>query len=138
MDDNPIYWDAAASGPYRGPVAPPLFPTHMFRRDVGTPDPLRERAGDPDFDGSGATLQGLPEIEPLRAWATLNGGAELEFYRYARHGERVSVRSSYESITEKETSRGPIILVVVLNEYLDADGEILVRQRRTYIRRPPA
>lgn len=137
MDEDPIYSPlGAAHACYGGPAAPPFFPTHMVRRPLGAPDPVQEQARDPDFDGIGATAaQGLPEIEPLKGLSLLNGGSEVEFYRYARHRETVTVQSRYVDITEKQTSKGPIILVVIESDYCGADGSLIVRARRTQIRR---
>lgn len=135
MDDDPAWWDPAAA-PDGVALAPPLFPTHMFRRPPGTPDPLRERADSPDFDGSGATTLALPEIAPLRGWSVLNGGADIELLRLVRHGERVRMRARYASITEKPTSKGPIVLVVVTNDYVGEEGDVIARLSRTYIRKP--
>lgn len=138
MDDDPAYWqDGEASARYGGPVAPPLFPTNMYRRPFGTPDPFDEHANNPDFDGAGnSAMQGLPEIVPFRGFNVLNGGSEIEFYRYARWGERVMVRSTYEDIVEKETSKGPIILITIVSDFMTGEGELLLRVRRTSIRRP--
>ena len=38
-------------------------------------------------------------------------------------------------IVEKETSKGPIVLVVTESEYRTGAGELLIRTRRTQIRR---
>jgi len=137
MDEDPIF-DApcANNARFGGPVAPPLFPTHMFRRAFGAPDPMQLRARDPDFDGIGATAaQGLPELEPIRHLALLNGGSEIEFFRYARHGETVKLRSRYADIVEKETSKGPMLFVTIETEYRNGDDELLMTTRRTLIRR---
>lgn len=139
MDEDPAYGRGAETR-YGSPVAPPLYPMMMFRRAFGAPDPLMAHAADPDFDGLGqasSVTRGLPEIEPLAGYAILNGGSEVEFYRYARHGEEVRMRSRYASITEKETSKGPIVLVVTEAEFATPDGEVLMKARRTLIRRKP-
>jgi N-terminal half of MaoC dehydratase len=137
LDPDPIYWqDGAATARYGGPVAPALFPTHMFRRAFGTPDPVQASAHDPDYDGSTKLRAGLPEIEPLRHLAVLNGGSEVEFYRYARHGDTVKLRAHYADIFEKQTSKGPMIFVISESDYLDGNGELLMRVRHTRIRRP--
>lgn len=122
---------------YGGPVAPPLFPTHMFRRPFGAPDPIQNNARNVDFDGIVAVTssKSLPEIEPLKGYALLNGGSQIEFIRYARHGETISVQSRYADITEKETSKGPIVLVITESEFRNEHGELLIRTRRTTIRR---
>lgn len=138
MDDDPIFSAAApATNRYGGPVAPPLFPQAMFRRAYGEPDPIQENAENPDFDGStGLRTQALPEIKEFRGYGVLNGGSEIEFYRYARHGERVKVSSHYAGITEKKTSKGPIVLIHIVSEYKTESDELLLRIRRTTIRRP--
>lgn len=134
LDDDPIYHDADARGRYGAPVAPPLFPMTMFRDDFGSPDVLSERAADPDFDGIvGATVQGLPPL-PVKGLALLNGGTEVEFFAYARHGSRVTAKSRYEKIYEKAGKSGPMLFVVIATDYR-ADGRLLLRVRKTQIRR---
>ena len=136
MDDDPIYAHAATPDIYGGAVAPLFFPTHMFRRGFGAADPLDQSVGNPDYDGSSvSSTQGLPEIEPLKKLSILNGGADVEFYRYARHGEVVKLRSRYADITEKQTSKGAMVIVIIESDYLNGDDELLCRIRRTYIRR---
>lgn len=137
MDEDPIFWSPCDRNErYGGPVAPPLYPTHLFRRPFGAPDPIQQYGSDPDFDGIGPPgAQGLPEIEPLRGFSLLNGGSEIEFFRYARHGEQVKLKSKYADIYEKETSKGAMIFVVIESEYRNGDGDLLIRTRRTQIRR---
>jgi acyl dehydratase len=137
MDEDPIFFEPCANNArFGGPVAPPLFPTHMFRRAFGAPDPMQLRARDPDFDGIGPTsAQGLPELLPIKHLALLNGGSEIEFFRYARHGETVKLRSRYADIVEKETSKGPMLFVTIESEYRNGDDELLMTARRTLIRR---
>ena len=129
------YASDAAPARYGGPVAPPIYPAFMFRRPLGTPDALTERAGDPDFDGLvSAASDGLPEL-PLHGRALLNGGSEIEFLRYARHGERVVQRSRYADIYEREAKAGPMLFVIVETEYATEAGDVLLRVRKTIIRR---
>lgn len=138
MDGDPIFRDACeANAAYGGPVAPLLFPMHMFYwRDFSLPDLVQEHAEDPDFDGTAGATGGLPDIEPLKHLAVLAGGSEMEFYRYARHGETVKLRARYADIVEKQTSKGPMVLVTSESDYLTGDDELLFRSRRTTIRRP--
>ncbi|HVZ43597.1 MAG TPA: MaoC family dehydratase N-terminal domain-containing protein [Ramlibacter sp.] len=141
MDDDPAYAaDAGADvhSRYGGPIAPPLFPNHMLRRPYGTPDRLHERAGaDPDFDGVVPATESLPPLAAFAHLPVLNGGSEFEFYRYARHGESVAVRQRYASIEEKQTSKGSLIVVVIEAEIRTAADELLLRSRRTLLRRVP-
>lgn len=137
MDGDAAYQDgeAARSSRYGGPIAPPLFPMTMFRLPFGSPDPLLERADDPDFDGIvGSTSQGLPPL-PVKNLSLLNAGTEVDLFRYARHGEVVKSRSRYEEIYEKEGRSGPMLFVVIGTEYANEAGEILMRVKKTQIRR---
>jgi hypothetical protein len=136
MDEAPAYLAETndANRRYGGPVAPPLFANHMMRRPLGTPDPVQANAHDPDFDGI-VPVASLPGIAPLAHLASLNGGSEFEFFRYPRHAERVSLKLSYEGITEKQSSKGPMVLVVRLYEFRSGEGDLLMRSRMTTIRR---
>lgn len=135
MDDDPAYGpEAGPDNRYGGPVAPPLFPNHMLRRAFGTPDLIQENARDPDFDGV-VPGPGLPAIRPLAHLPVLNGGSEFEFLRYARFGETVTLRLRYADIQEKPSSKGPMILVVIESEIRTGSGELLLRARRTLLRR---
>lgn len=138
MDEDPTFREpCAANARYGGPVAPALFPTHLFYwRQFGAPDPVQEHARNPDFDGTVGLTGGLPDIEPLKHLSVLAGGSEIEFYRYARHGETVKLRARYADIVEKQTSKGPMIFVVSESDYLTGNDELLLRVRRTQIRRP--
>lgn len=136
MDESPDYAAAGGNPRHGGGVAPPIYPAFMFRRPLGTPDPLSERGEDPDFDGLvPSSGDGLPEIVPLRGRALLNGGSELEFFRYARHGERVIQKARYADITERQSSKGPMVLVTIEIAYRTEAGEALMNVRKTMIRR---
>jgi hypothetical protein len=139
MDEDPAYGAPCADNErFGGPIAPPLFPLHMFRRPLGTPDPVQANATDPDWDGSiQSNGQTLPPIEPLRDWTLLNGGSEVELFRYARHGERIRMRSRYADIRTQQTRKGPSVLVIIEIDYETGTGEPLMRVRRTLIRRRP-
>jgi hypothetical protein len=65
----------------------------------------------------------------------LNGGSEVEFFRYARHGETVVQRSTYADIYKRQSKSGPMLLVIVETEYRTGDGELLLRVRKIHIRR---
>jgi hypothetical protein len=133
-DGDTDYAPDATPARYGGPVAPPIYPAFMFRRPLGTPDVLTERAEDPDFDGLvSSASDGLPEL-PLPGRALLNGGSEIEFLRYARHGEQVTQRSRYADIYERQSKNGPMLFVVIETEY-SAGGDVLLRVRKTIIRR---
>jgi len=143
MDLDPAFMgEGEAAARYGGPVAPPLFALTQHRPPFDAPDFLSERAGDPDFDGTRAETvpaaagarTSLPPL-PLGPLALLNGGSEIELYRYLRHGETLATRSRYADIYERQTSKGLMLFVIVDIDYLDADGQPVARVRRTTIRR---
>ena len=135
MADDPDYGpEADPDNLYGGPIAPPLFPNHMLRRAFGTPDVVQENAGNPGFDGV-VPGPGLPAIASLLHLPVLNGGSEFEFFRYARFGERVSLRQRYADIHEKASGTGSMIVVVIESEIRTLAGELLLRARRTLLRR---
>ena len=147
MDPDPVFMDEAATADsrYGGPVAPPLFPLTQARIPFGARDFISERAEDPDFDGTrveaaageigpnGKPLA-LPPL-PLGPLALLNGGSEIELYRYLRHGETLSSKSRYADIYERQTSKGLMVFVITDIDYLDKDGNLVARVKRTTIRR---
>ncbi|WP_063923089.1 FAS1-like dehydratase domain-containing protein [Cupriavidus basilensis] len=134
MDADPAYMDDRHPR-HGGAVAPPLYPAFLFRLPYGAGDPLSERAQDPDFDGLVTAVgSGLPEL-PLHGMALLNGGAEIELLRYARHGERIYQQSRYADIYERESRSGPMIMVVIETTYETESGEPLMRVKKTLIRR---
>jgi len=108
----------------------------MFRRAADTPDPFEERASDPHFDGIvGSTAQGLPPLPLPPGTGLLNAGTEIELFRYARIGDTVTAISRYADIVEKTTSKGEMLLVVIETEYRSDGGDLLLRVRKTQIRR---
>lgn len=132
MDDDPIYSPASTATRYGGAVAPLLFPAFMARREWGSADPFAGR--DADFDGfSGFGGERLPEL-PLNL-ALLNGGLEVEFFRCARHGEAVTQKSRYVDIHERVSRGQPILFVITETEYRAKGADLLMRVKRTMIRR---
>lgn len=139
MDEDPVFADdaAAKAAGLAGKVAPPLFPVQSFRRAFGSADTLVDRATDPDFDGSiGSSMRGLPEL-PTAGLVRLNGGSEIELLRYARHGEQICIQARYASITEKESSKGPMIIVVIETNYFTTPDDVIMRVRSTSLLREP-
>lgn len=137
MDDDPAYAPGAgADGRFGGPIAPLLFPNHMLRRAFGTPDVLQQRAQDPDFDGV-VPAAGLPPLPGLSNLPTLNGGSAFEFYRFARHGEAVTLRQRYADVHEKATGKAVWVVVDIEGELRTVAGELLLRSHRTLLRRVP-
>ena len=137
MDPHPRYWNEkwAAESRYRKPVAPPAFAVHAFRRPPdATADPL-DLMDDPDFDGVSRTLRpGLPKV-PVPLSGILNGGYEYEFYSYPEIGERIVSRSRYKDIYQREGKSGPMVFVLVEDEFATRDGRPLLTATNTNIMR---
>lgn len=137
MDPSPRYWDAAyaAATRYGAPVAPLGFPVHAFRRrPEDTADPFDNRT-DPEFDGSGRNMRpGLPKV-PVPLAGILNGGYEYEFYSHAKVGEGIRCRSAYRDIYQRQGKSGPMVMVVIEDEYQAACGRPLIKSINTQIMR---
>jgi len=136
MDPDPMFNDPGSAGAqrYGGTVAPPLFPVHMFQRGPDDPDPLERAWEDPDYDGSKSptALFSLPAL-PIPLKRLLNAGVEVEFFRYARRGERVSVINRYADIFEKKGRKGPMVFAVVERRFANEDKEPLLIYRQTLV-----
>jgi len=137
MDDDALYWDDeyAATTPYGGVVAPPLFPLHAFRRAPGTPDPLDQALEDPEYDGAGQGLAarlGLPVL-PIKLKRMLNGGNDVEVLALARPGDRIVARSRYRDVYQKEGKTGPLVFVIVETTYSTEAGQDLLLSRQTQV-----
>jgi len=137
VDHKPLYWDEekARQSRYGGTIAPPAFAVHAFRRPPEeTADPL-DVGLDPDFDGISRALRpGLPKI-PVALPGVLNGGYEYELFSYARVGERIKCRSSYRDVYQREGKAGPIVFIVIEDEYATTDGRPLLKSLNTMIMR---
>jgi hypothetical protein len=135
MDDDPQYSGDGSCSAYGRPVAPPAFVIHMFRRHpADLLDPLA-RSGDPDFDGQSRRMRpNLPPL-PIPLPRIVNGGYEHEFYSYAFIGERVTCRTRYSNIYQRTGKQGPLVCVVIVDEFATTSGRALLRSTNTHILR---
>jgi hypothetical protein len=78
---------------------------------------------------------GLPPLPGLAHLPVLNGGSEFEFFRNARHGKWATFRQRYTDIREKPSSKGTLVVVVIEGEVRTQAGDLLLRSRRTLLRR---
>lgn len=128
MEVDPVHWDPrlADASRYGHVVAPPLFAAHARRRESGSPDPFDRFAEEPDADGAFTQggWGGLPPIElPLKRM--VNGGTEAEFYQLVQLGDRITARTKYLDISERQGKQGPFVVVKVLTTYTNQRGELL-------------
>lgn len=136
MDTDPIYMCPEAAERFGGPVAPALYALNAFRLPFGAVDPLERRARDPDFDGTTGTVShGLPPL-PLPGMTLLNGGLDVELFRYLRHGERVAARSRYLDIYEKQGREGSFLVVKIETAYFSPPDDPVLTVTKTLLRKP--
>jgi hypothetical protein len=135
MDPAPRYWDTnwSSASRYGGPVAPPAFPMHAFRREPAEPDPL-ELGEQPGFDGVSRAFRELPPLK-ISLPRVLNGGYRYEFFRYARLGEQIMRTSRYLDITQREGRTGPMVLVRIQDRYTTSTQQPLLTVVQTSILR---
>ncbi len=137
IDPKPVYWDEdhAKATRYGGTIAPPAFAVHAFRRGPEeTADPL-DAGLDPEFDGTSRALRpGLPSV-PVALPGVLNGGYEYELFSYPRVGDRIKCRSIYRDIYQRDGKTGPMVFIVIEDEYATTDGRPLLKSLNTMIMR---
>lgn len=138
MDPDPLFWDedVAAASRYGAVVAPPLYPTHVFVRRAGTPDPLDALAENPDWDGapSDGYARGLPPLD-LPQKRLVNGGTAARFHQLPKVGDVITSTSRYADITQREGRSGPMVLVKIATDYINQDGDLLAVVTKTVILR---
>lgn len=121
-DDNPLYTDdgyARANG-HPSVIAPP---TMVCETNQFVPGPRDERG----------YLNQIFEL-PVEGARQIRGGNEYEFMRPVYPTDRVTIRWRLESITERTTSAGvPMLVVVSEATYTNQDGETLAKNRETVI-----
>jgi len=136
MDPDPVYWDDAyaAETPYGGVVAPPFFPFYGFRYPAYEADVLAPALTDPHYHGGSFLPRfGLPDVPgPERR---LNGGNEIEFFAYAKPGDRLRARSRLDDIFQKTGRSGAMLFVKMNITVINQDDQILLINRQTSIRR---
>ena len=133
MDENPVYYDAAAAAGTRfgGLVAPGPFPYHYTRRrPLGVPDPMTTLP--PDWDGEETPFVHIPWPE---GYVYFHGGDELEVRQLARPGERITSTTRIVDAYEKEGRSGRLGFVVRETVFTNDTGEVLCINRHTSVAR---
>ncbi|MDT7615316.1 MAG: hypothetical protein QOF00_2763 [Pseudonocardiales bacterium] len=72
------------------------------------------------------------ELDMLR---TVYGGTDAEYLHPVHVGDVLTVRPHVSKIVEKNGSRGRLLLVELTVEYLDAGGDVAVREKSTTVQR---
>ncbi len=137
MDPDPVYWDDAyaATTRYGGVVAPPMYPMYAFRFPPNAPDPLDAAVHDPHYHGGSFMPRfGLPE-PPVPLHRVLNGGNDVECLALARPGDRLRAKSMIEDIYQKNGRSGPMVFIRMKIVISNQNGQVLLINRQTSIRR---
>ncbi len=117
-DENPIYTDpeAAARSVHGGLVAPPTMLQAWVM--TGIKGPAR------DGDGPYHRMNELLFSRGFTSVVATN--SEQTYYRYLRPGDRLTMRTVIDSISEeKTTALGTGHFVTTRQDYFDADGELV-------------
>ncbi len=143
MDPDPRYWDDAFAKTtrYGGIVTPPIYCTYVGRKaPPGGEDPVtRAFLANPNSDGIGGVEEGgrgqLPPLpSPLKR--ILNGGNEIEVFKYPTLGDRIYSQAKYASITERVGKDGnPMLIVTTEVVYTDQNEALLCILRASTLRR---
>ncbi len=135
-DRNPVYLDdeVAAATRFGGIVAPPamLQTWTMARPRI---EGIAERGGAAMAISAESALGALADAGYI---ATLATNSELEFVRYLRLGDLLASSAVLDSISErKTTSLGSGYFVTWVTTYVDAEGDVVGRQRFRVFRFAP-
>jgi uncharacterized OB-fold protein len=128
-DRNPAYLDESFAAATRGHL---IAPPGMLQ--TWTMDAPR----DPDVLGSNDEV--LKRLDAAGYTSVVAVNYEHDYVRELRHGERVSVRSMAEDLSEeKRTALGPGVFTTVRHEYVTDDGEVIGIGRMRLLKfKPPA
>ena len=128
-ETNPLYTDVdhARSEGYSDVIAPPNFIAAVINWSPGAPyDRLREDGTEDD-----AHLPGVP----AKGVRVMGGGEEMTFERSVVAGTFVTRATTLISVSERESSQGPMLVARYRDVYRDASGEPLLRTVRTVLLR---
>ena len=148
MDPDPRYWDEefAKSTKFGEIVTPPIYCTYLNRTAPGTTDPISLAFdADPLSDGirgvrDASTADdegGLPRIPyPPELPATLNGGNEIEVFKYPTLGDVIYAQSEIANVHERVGRAGRHMLITTTEtRYTNQNGDLLCITRATGLRR---
>ena len=126
-DDSPLYYDAgyAARTPWGGIVAPPTFFFTLGYYDDAPGTQYRE-------DGRPA---GTELDVPLPVSRTVGGASSVEFGEPARPGDVITVVKKMVDVYSKEGKSGLLYFTVVETTFTNQKGELVARERASFIER---
>lgn len=125
-DRNPLYFDEAAAraAGYAGLVVPPLFLSAVMGWGAGPEEVALREDGLAESDAF---------LIPMRGLRVMGGGQEVEWHAPVLEGVQVTLRRELEEVRWREGRSGPLVLLVVVRRYVDAQGALLVSCRETFM-----
>ena len=141
-DANPVYTDAefAARSVHSGLVAPPAMTQVWTMRGLHPEDGAGGADGADRVDGGGGDPMHLMSavLDEAGFTSVVATNCEQEYYRYLRHGEQVTVRTSLESVSgPKRTSLGLGWFVTTRSTWYVAAEPVATMMFRLLKFRPP-
>lgn len=141
LDDNRLWYDKEYANTTRfgygcapGPFV--MRSVGPWRRRLGTVDPVRDLGVDDDFRyGYESMDDPAIRIQWPSGVGAFHGGDEVEYFQFARLGDRISATEKIVHIEEKTGKSGPIALVHIDTVYTNQDGDILLIDHRTNVAR---
>jgi len=126
-DQNPAYLDEEYGADTRGHLIAPPAMLQTWTMDAPRTD-------------KGPNDQVMSLLDKAGYTSVVAVNYEHDYLRELRHGERISIRSSAEDLSEeKQTALGAGVFTTVKHEYLTEDGEVVGIGRMRLLKfRPPA
>lgn len=141
LDDNPLWYDQeyAEATRFGTGCAPGPFPMRAvghWKRSLGSKDPVRELDFDEDFRYGDESLDDpAVKIQWPEGVGAFHAGNEVEYYKFPRVGDEISVVEKIVKIEEKQGRSGKLAIVHVDHIFTNQDGEILIINHGTNIAR---
>jgi len=125
FDDTRLFYDdaAAARSRFGGRVAPGTFPMHTLRPNGPFADDALRWANRADEMHRVAVTEGLPLPEQWHGLYHFHASDDLEFFRLAHVGDRMTAYIRLHDIYEKSGRNGALAFYVVRTDWKNQRGE---------------
>lgn len=130
MDDNPVFFDEeeARRSRFNGLVAPGTFPLSCLRPAPLIRDPMRGCTQRDDTWTIPVTA-GIPTPPGWEGLYEFHAGDDVELYRLARVGDRITARTTLGDLYEKTGRSGLLAFLTLSTDWTNQHGELLCTSR---------
>ena len=141
MDPDPRYWDEdfARSTRFGELIVPPIMVSYMpGRLPPSEADPVTQAFEKNSYSDAYGLVKLPGELPPVPTDLVriLNGGNEVELYKYPSIGDKVYLQNRYSDIRERLGRDGnPFLIVTVETTFRNQGGQTLCITRASLIRR---